>query len=221
MSKVLVNGKHVRVTTSGEVKWNPDPKAVDLIVARAIGMVRKRTTEGIDGHGKAFEAYSDEYAEAKAEAGRGTNVNLTVTQTLLRSVAERARSILLDRAEVTIGPGQGPHPVYSLGEGRVHRGGGLTVGESRVLEGAKDLGRSNKEGGTKEDRRIAREARALVKARRGARAARAPSTNSIGYWLHKGTKHLPPRPWLMLTDQDRKRLGAMIQRMAARLFRPR
>jgi hypothetical protein len=213
LSSVLVNGKHVTVTTSGEVKWNPDPKAIDLIVQRSIAMIKRRTTEGQDIHGQAFKAYSPEYAKAKQEAGRGTNVNLTVTQTLLRSVAERTRAILMDRAEIVIGPGTGAHPVYSLGDGKVHRAGGMTVGESRVIEASKDLGRSNAKGGNKDDRRIAKEARAMVKARREARASKAAPTNAIGAWLHK------TRPWLGLSPKEVDALGRLIRRLAPHLFR--
>lgn len=55
--------------------------------------------------------------------------------------------------------------------------------------------------------------RAKVKPRAArVQGKRGPAHNVVGLWLHRGTMHMPARPWLSLTVDERRRLVALLLR---------
>lgn len=60
------------------------------------------------------------------------------------------------------------------------------------------------------------EARSLVKGKAKQTNRRGPAHNVVGKWLHGGTPHMPPRPWLGLTPAQVETLKAKIRTLVIR-----
>lgn len=116
------HGQRATVTLSG--KFAIDLKKVEThLRARIPGMVRLRTSRGIDSRGKPFKAYSPDYAKARLQAGRTANPTLSLTGGMVGSFGLRSSQRGRDSLVMRFGPGTTTSPQMSLGKGAAHHTG--------------------------------------------------------------------------------------------------
>lgn len=97
----------VKVTKKGGVEWTSMGQVLDLVAAKAVGMVQRRTAKGIDVDGRAMKPYSSLYAMQLKSVGENVNVDLTRSGDYLAGISERSRTVTATGGTVVIGPGTG------------------------------------------------------------------------------------------------------------------
>src|SRR5574337_2157638 len=187
----------VKVRTQGKIELDMSAM-LDFAVATAVGIVQRRTSQGIAVDGSAFAPYSPSYEKTLALMGESPDVDLTVTGAYIASIGERSRTITADRASAVIGPDTG-----TSAEVRPN------AGSSRhfYADVANDL-----LAGDEHEHHCRRGRRASKKSKRAASRTgqRSPPHNVLGSYLHNGTEHMPARPHLDLSAAERKAIADKI-----------
>lgn len=124
-SRVNVNGKPLRMSTTGELEIQLD-KIKKYLTARIPGIVISRTRKGIDQNGKPFRAYSENYARLKGLAGRTPGANLWLTGGMVGSFALRSHSKDAHGLHLFFAPDSAQSPTLLLTEDGAKQGSGVT-----------------------------------------------------------------------------------------------
>jgi hypothetical protein len=199
-------------TTRGRIEIDVSG-TLDWLSAQIVGIIQRRTGNGIGSDGGPFARYSDSYAETLGLMAESTNVDLTLTGAYVASISERSRTVTATGGTIVIGPGTGTSeqmaPRYTSAQQAARtaraerrRAKAYRLAEGMGLDIADDVRRDA-------DRKFARSQVG------GARKTgqRSPPHNVLGAYLHHGTPRMPARPHLGLTPDEGKRLAARMVKL--------
>lgn len=179
--------------------------AAALIKSLVPAWILKRANRGISADDVPFHPYSERHLAFLAAMAEDTKVDLRLTGGLLNSVKARNVEIEGTRLVVTIAPDTGTSPrvtppslTKELAKTNAQRGGTSTT--EGTLSGPLRRGASTKLGQALTPR--------MIKT-----GERGPAHNELAHWIHYGTKRMPARRFLALTEREEKELRAEIEKV--------
>jgi len=197
----------VTITKRGkEPKWNAK-RAAQIIKAFVPGAILERTNAGIDMNGRAFAGYSTSWRETLALGGEDPKVDLRLSGGMMNSVKAREMIITATTATVITAPDTGTSPEVrpSLSATAFNRRASKA---DRAYNKLFDrVGESGDVGALASGAR--KHARSTTGRMKGT-GRRGPAHNILAGYLHDGTAHMPPRPFLGLTKDEEKELVRLL-----------
>lgn len=186
-------------------RFNADGVAA-MIKALVPGYIISRTGRGVDMHGKAFRAYSKRYLRVLRAMGEDTGVDLRLTGGMINSVKARGIEKRATGVTIYIAPDTGTSPVVrppstaqELSRTNALRGGGTAPAEG-TFAGPLRRGANTKLGKALTPRRVST-------------GERGPIHSELAYWIHHGTKKMPARKFMGLTEEQTKSLFDEIEKV--------